>query len=221
MMKKHFLPITVFITTINALVYAPVSLADAGDWLVRLRALHVSPNDDSGSVSTLPGSSVSVGSDTTLELDFTYFVTRNLGIEAILGTSQHDINAGGSIAGLGKIAEVRTLPPTVTLQYHFQPDASVRPYAGIGVNYTKFYNQKASSSLESALGPTSVDLDGSWGLSGQLGVDVDINRDWFVNFDAKYIRMNTTANLKSGGVVRKVDVDINPWFFGVGVGRRF
>lgn len=221
MMKKQILLITLFITTISGLMYAPVTLADAGDWLVRLRALHVSPNDDSGSVSTLPGSSVSVDSDTTVELDFTYFVTRNLGIEAILGTSQHDINAGGSIAGLGKIAEVRTLPPTFTLQYHFKPDASVRPYAGIGVNYTKFYDEEASSSLQSALGPTSVDLDDSWGLSAQIGVDVDVNRDWFVNFDAKYISIDTTANLNSGGTIRKVDVDINPWFLGVGIGRRF
>lgn len=221
MMRKHFLPIAVFITIISGLVYAPVSLAGAGDWLVRLRALHVSPNDDSGSVSTLPGSGVRVDSDTTLELDFTYFVTRNLGIEAILGTSQHNINAEGSIAGLGKIAEVRTLPPTITLQYHFQPNATFRPYAGIGINYTKFYDQDASSSLDSALGPTRVELDSSWGISGQLGIDIKFSRDWFVNFDAKYIRIDTTANLNSGGVVRKVDVDINPWFIGVGVGRRF
>ncbi|NOX43073.1 MAG: OmpW family protein [Gammaproteobacteria bacterium] len=220
-MKKHFLAIVVLITTISSVVYAPVSLADTGDWLVRLRALHVSPNDDSGSVSTLPGSNVSVGSDTTVELDFTYFVTRNLGIEVILGSSQHDINAGGSIAGLGNIAEVRTLPPTVTLQYHFLPDSTVRPYAGIGINYTKFYNQKVSSSLENALGPTSVDLDSSLGLSGQIGLDINLNQDWFVNVDVKYIHMDTTATLNSGGVIRTVDVDINPGFFGVGVGRRF
>jgi len=220
-MRQYFLPTAAFITAISSLVYAPMSLAEAGDFLVRVRALNVSPNDDSGSVSTIPGSSVSVGSDTTVELDFTYFFSRNLGIEAILGTSQHDINAGGSIAGLGKIAEVSTLPPTVTLQYHFQPDATVRPYAGIGVNYTKFYDQKASASLQSALGPTSVDLDSSFGLSAQVGVDIKLDKDWFVNLDAKYIRMDTTANLNSGGVVRTVDVDINPWFFGVGVGRRF
>jgi len=220
-MIKYLLTIVIFITTVSGLAYTPISLANPGDWLVRLRALHVSPNDDSGSVSTIPGSRVSVGSDTTAELDFTYFVTRNLGIEGILGTSQHDLYGEGSLAGLGKIAEVRTLPPTVTLQYHFQPKDTVRPYVGIGVNYTKFYSQKASKSLENTLGPTSVSLESSWGLSGQVGFDIDFNQDWFINFDAKYIRMNTTATLNSGGVIRKVDVDINPWFFGIGVGRRF
>jgi len=220
-MNKYFLALVVSITTISSLVYAPVSLAKPGDWLVRLRALHVSPNDSSGSVSTLSGSGVSVGTDTTAELDFTYYVTPNLGIEGILGTSQHDLYGEGSIAGLGKIAEVRTLPPTVTLQYHFKPNDTVRPYAGIGVNYTKFYDQKSSKSLDNALGPTSVSLESSWGLSGQVGFDIDFDQDWFVNFDAKYISMSTTATLNSGGVIRKVDVNINPWFFGVGIGKRF
>jgi len=220
-MKKIFLLASALITTIISLVYAPVNLADTGDWLVRLRALHVSPNDDSGAVSTFAGSNVDVDADTTVELDFTYFISQHLGVEVILGTSQHDIVAGGSLAGLGKIADARTLPPTVTLQYHFQPKATVRPYAGIGINYTRFYDQQASSSLETALGPTRVDLDDSWGISGQLGIDIAVNRDWFVNLDAKYIMMDTTATLNSGGVIRQVDVDINPWFIGVGVGRRF
>lgn len=220
-MRKQLLVTASLMTGISSFVCSPVSLADAGDWLVRLRALHVSPNDDSGSVSGIPGSSVGVDPDTTVELDFTYFITRKLGMELILGTSQHDINGRGSIGGLNKIAKIRTLPPTVTLQYHFQPDARIRPYAGLGVNYTKFYDETATSSLENALGPTNVDLSSSWGLSGQLGVDIAIKDDWFVNFDAKYIRMDTTATLTSGGVARKVDVDIDPWFIGVGVGRRF
>lgn len=220
-MRKWLLVVVSFITGIGSFMYAPAGMTDAGDWLVRLRALYVSPNDNSSSVSGIPGSSVSVDPDTTVELDFTYFITQKLGVEVILGTSQHDINGEGSINGLGKIAEIRTLPPTVTLQYHFQPDTGIQPYVGLGVNYTRFYDEKATSSLESALGPTDIDLSSSWGLSGQLGVDIAFKQDWFVNFDVKYIRMDATATLNSGGVVRKVDVDINPWFIGVGVGRRY
>ncbi len=220
-MRKQLLATASLITGISSFMYSPAGMADAGDWLVRLRALHVSPNDDSGSVSGIPGSSVGVDPDTTVELDFTYFITRKLGIELILGTSQHDINGKDSIGGLNKIAKIRTLPPTLTLQYHFQPDARIRPYIGLGVNYTKFYDEKATGSLKSALGPTNVDLSSSWGLSGQLGVDIVFKDDWFVNFDAKYIRMDTTATLTSSGVARKVDVDIDPWFIGIGVGHRF
>ncbi len=220
-MRTRLLATASFITGISSLICSPAAIADAGDWLVRLRALQVSPNDGSSSVSSIAGSSVGVGDDTTIELDFTYLITRNLGVEAILGSSQNNINGKGSIAGLNKIAEVRTLPPTITLQYHFQPDADIRPYAGLGVNYTRFFDTKASNSLNSALGQTDVSLSSSWGLSGQIGVDIAIERNWFVNFDVKYIQMNTTATLNSGGTVRQVNVDINPWFIGAGVGRRF
>jgi outer membrane protein len=64
-------------------------------------------------------------------------------------------------------------------------------------------------------------MDSSWGLSAQVGVDYALDRNWFINLDAKYIRMDTTAELDSGGVVREVDVDIDPWFLSIGVGRRF
>lgn len=220
-MRKQRLVTASLLTGIGCFMLSPAVAADAGDWLVRLRALHISPNDNSGSVSGIPGSSVGVDPDTTVELDVTYFITRKLGMELILGTSQHDINGKDSLGGLNNIAKIRTLPPTLTLQYHFQPGARIRPYAGLGVNYTRFYDEKPTGSLESALGPTNVDLSSSWGLSGQLGVDIAFKEDWFINFDAKYIRMDTTATLTSGGVTRKVDVDIDPWYVGVGVGRRF
>lgn len=190
-------------------------------WIVRGRILNVAPNDSSGAVSTLPGSAVSVDSDTTLELDITYMFTSNVGVELILGTSQHDLRGEGSIAPLGKIAEASTLPPVLSLQYHFMPQGRVRPYAGIGVNYTRFYDEKTSASLDAALGPTSLELDSSTGLVAQAGVDIPFNERWFINFDAKYIRMDTTARLNSSGTVRTVEVDIDPWFFGFGIGTRF
>ena len=209
------------VTGMGSFIYSPVLVAEPGDWLILARVLYVGPNDDSGPVSGIPGSGVSVGSDVTPELDFTYFITNNLALEAILGSSKHDIDAEGSIRGLGKIAEARTLPPTVTLQYHFQPDSKIRPYIGLGINYTKFFDTESSASLDGALGPTKVDLSSSWGLAGQFGIDIPFQKDWFFNFDAKYILMDTTATLNSSGVIRTVDVDIDPWFIGLGIGRRF
>lgn len=221
MFKKYSLLLAAVFMLSN-LVYIQPALAETGDWMARLRLLQVSPNDDSSSVSTIPGSSVSVESDTTIELDFTYFLTPNLGVEFILGTSRHDIQAEGSIEAVGKIATVRTLPPVVTLQHHFQPNATIRPYVGIGVNYTTFYDETASGNLESALGgSTSIKLDDSWGLSAQIGTDIALNEAWFINLDAKYLQLGTTAELNTGGLVRRVDVDIDPWFFSVGFGTNF
>ena len=195
---------------------------DAGDWLVRGRVIHVSPNDSSGSLSTVPGSGASVDSDTTIEVDFTYMYNKRFGVELILASSEHDGEGTGTLSALGKIFDARTLPPTLTLQYHFNPDQKIQPYAGIGLNYTLFFNENGTSSLDTALGgSTSVNLDDSVGVAAQLGADIKMNNDWFVNIDVKYIDMDTTGTLTTAAVTRTIDVDIDPWIFGIGIGKRF
>ena len=66
-----------------------------------------------------------------------------------------------------------------------------------------------------------MDLDDSFGIAFQAGADLDITQAWFLNLDLKYIDINTTATLKSGGTKRKVDVEIDPWVIGIGIGFKF
>ena len=198
------------------------AFAEQGDWLVRLRGIAVAPTENSTDVLPgFPDGSVGVETAVVPELDFTYFWTNNIGTELILATSPHDIVGEGTLAGLGEIADVMALPPTLTLQYHFNPNGKIRPYAGVGVNYTIFYSEDASDSLVGAVGPTSVDLDDSVGVAFQLGVDFDLNEKWFLNADVKYIQIDTTATLNSGGAINTVDVDLDPIVAGIGVGFRF
>lgn len=201
---------------------------EAGDLLIRGRVIAVDPREDSSTVKSsvagaIPGSGVGLDSNITPEIDFTYMLTPNWGLELILASSEHDVSGTGSIAGLGKLFDARTLPPTLTVQYHFNTNGTVRPYAGIGLNYTLFFNEDATSDFKTAMGgKASVELDDSWGLAGNVGVDVAINKDWFVNADVKYIDMDTTATIKTNALGRlKVDVDIDPWVYGIGIGRRF
>jgi outer membrane protein len=200
-------------------------LADAGDWIVRGRIINVSPNDDSedalGAGSNTP---VGVDAATTLEVDFTYMLKSNLGLELILATTKHDITGEGNLSALGKIAETGVLPPTLTLQYHFSPGANIRPYAGAGLNYTLFYDESTTDSLTGGLGAatTGLELDSSFGLAAQLGLDVDISGGWFFNADVKYIQIETEATVTADGATAStIDVDINPWVFGIGVGKAF
>ncbi len=201
-----------------------VSTAEAaeGDWLVRLRGIVVAPTENSSAVlPTFPTGSVSVDDAIVPELDFTYFVTDHIGAELILATSPHDISGEGSLSGLGEIADTMALPPTLTLQYHFLPSAKVRPYVGVGINYTIFYNEDAETALTDAIGATTVSLDDSFGVAFQAGVDFDINDRFFLNADIKYIDIDTTATLNTGGLINTVDVDLDPIVAGVGVGMRF
>ena len=216
---------------LTATALAPIALtscllstasAEQGDWLVRLRAIAVSPTENSTAVEPgFPGSSVGVEDAYVPELDFTYFLTDNIGAELILATSPHDLTGEGTLAGLGEIADVMALPPTLTLQYHFNPEGDIRPYAGVGVNYTIFYSEDASDALVGAIGPTTIDLDDTVGVAFQVGVDFELGNDWFLNADVKYIQIDTTATLDTGGTINTVDVDLDPIVAGIGVGFRF
>lgn len=196
--------------------------AEQGDFLVRLRGIVVAPTENASDVLPgFPGGSVGVENAVVPELDFTYFLTDNIGAELILATSPHDLVGEGTLSGLGEIADVMVLPPTLTLQYHFNPSGKFRPYAGVGVNYTIFYSQDASDSLVAAVGPTTVDLDDTVGVAFQVGADFELSDGWFLNADIKYIQIDTTATLNSGGVINTVDVDLDPIVAGIGVGYRF
>ena len=216
MMKK--------LLTATALVSCMVQPAFAaqGDWLVRLRGIVVAPTENATDVLPgFPGGSVGVENAVVPELDFTYFLTDNVGAELILATSPHDLVGEGTLAGLGEIGDVMALPPTLTLQYHFNPNGKFRPYAGVGVNYTIFYSEDPSTSLVNAVGPTDLNLDDTVGVAFQLGADIELDDHWFLNADIKYIQIDTTATLNSGGAINTVDVDLDPIVAGVGVGYRF
>ena len=69
-----------------------------------------------------------------------------------------------------------------------------------------------------------IDRD-SWGYVLQGGVDVNLKNGWLLNADIKYVNIETDVQLKGAATDnqwRKVDaLDINPWVFGIGIGKRF
>ena len=213
--------LTLGLTSFSAAAY------EAGDWVVRGRIIHLDTNEDSSTIrvdgASVAGSGVDVTSDTVPELDITYMWTPHWGTELILGTTDHVVDGNGTTSGLGGIIGTDVLPPTLTLQYHFKPNSNIRPYAGVGINYTHFYNEKVTGGLSNP--GAKVKIDASWGLALQAGVDVDINDDWFVNFDLKYIDIESTAHFTninpSVGTNAAVDVDFKPWVFGIGIGTTF
>ena len=186
----------------SALLASSAAMAGTqeGDILVRARLINIAPGD-----TGVAG--LDVESKMALDVDFTYMMSSNFGIELLLDTSStHRITSGGN-----DVATARVLPPALIAQYHISPASNVRPYVGAGINYTLFLS-------EEAVAVDSIELDDSFGLVVQAGVDVDINSDWYFNADIKYIDMTTEASVNGGS---GFDVDINPTVIGFGVGTKF
>lgn len=186
---------------------------EEGDWVVRGGLAYVDPTDDSDTVPGMPGTRVEADEALALGFSVGYMLTRNWSVDLLAATPfKHDIEGKGGLSG--DVADTKQLPPTLSLLYYFQPQETVRPYVGAGVNYTIFFDEDTRG----ALSGTDVDLDNSLGLALNAGVDVDLNETWFANASVWYIDLETEADVDGVG---KFDVAIDPVVFMLGFGRTF
>jgi outer membrane protein len=182
-MKKSLLTLAVLASVSLNAISADYK---AGDIVVRGGATMVSP--DSGKSTVYVEAlgcdtplTVSVDDNTQLGFNFVYFYDNNWAIEVLAATPfTHDITIhdpqgisgglfGANVDG-AKLAEVTQLPPTVSALYYFDSTSSLKPYVGIGINYTIFFDEDFNSTPES-LGFNDLELDGSFGFSIQIGAD--------------------------------------------------
>jgi len=177
------------------------AFAEAGDWLVRVRAVNVDPKNSSS-----PVAGVGVSSKTIPEVDISYFFTPNIAAELVLTYPQeHDVTLNGA-----KLGTLKELPPTLLVQYHFAPGSGFNPYVGVGINHTLF---------------SSVDIPGfsvsssSTGGALQIGADIPLGSSMSLNFDVKKIYMKTDVSTAAGA--KLTTLDINPVLIGVGLGWKF
>ena len=231
-MKKSIL-----VLAIAAAFLPSLALAEAGDIVVRLRATNINPDEDSnlgkdtakaiapGVVS--PGANLAVDSNTIPEIDFSYYVTKNIALELILATgTKHEVsitNSAGVGIGNQNLGEVNLLPPTLTAQWHFMPDQMFDPYVGAGINVTKFMDNSLATSKGIPNLPIRVD-HWSVGPAIQAGFDVNLKDGWLLNADVKKLWIDTDVHLslRDGTGWHKIDsLDINPWVFSLGVGKKF
>ncbi|HZX22024.1 MAG TPA: OmpW family outer membrane protein [Woeseiaceae bacterium] len=185
----------------------PAQAYEAGDWLVRVGVTTVDPKDENLDVS---GLFLEVDDGTTLTFNGTYFFSPNWGVEVLAAAPfNHDIQ----LESVGKIGETDHLPPTVSLQYHFLPDATFQPYVGLGLNATIFF----SEDLNPAVGD-DLDLDTSFGLAAQIGADWSLNEKWVLNFEFRWIDIDTEAKVDGASLG---DVEIDPITYGINIGYKF
>jgi outer membrane protein len=257
-MKKSLIALAVAAALVPSL-----AMAEAGDIVVRLRATHIAPDESSNlksqSEATFGGATVPnyvygsgnsanlvVDNNTIPEIDFSYYITKNIAAELILATgTRHDVKIDGVAAGAhatnANLGSVNLLPPTLTLQWHFNPDQTIDPYVGAGLSYVRAMDRSLDTGvdMQPLLNPGSHPADirnlpirisrNSWGPAIQAGIDYNVpDSKWLLNVDVKKIWFDTkveadVSNLGLGlSGWKKIDqLDVDPWVVSVGIGRKF
>lgn len=181
---------------------APAFAQQAGEWTFSVGAHQVNPKSDNGS---LAGGTLDVEVDSNVRPTITaeYFIRDNLGIEVLASLPfQHDVN----IDGLGNVGSTKHLPPTVSLQYHFG-EGKVKPFVGLGVNYTLFFSEDTTG----ALAGNDLKLDDSFGLAAHAGIDFKVGEKGAIRVDARWIDIDTDVELNGAGLGT---VNIDPLVYG-------
>ncbi|MBW7471632.1 OmpW/AlkL family protein [Marinobacter sp. F4218] len=224
---------------------------EAGDFIGRAGVATVDPDSSSNSLRTdlpglevIPGAKVKVESDTQLGLTFTYMLGDHFGLGLLASTPfNHDIKGDGILGGTGKLGETKHLPPTLTFQFFPMPSSSkFQPYVGAGVNYTNFFEEKTTQTLtdtvdavaQATLGTpagtvdrTDLTLDDSFGLAAEVGLDYMLTDNIGLNAAVWWVDIDTDADIgvyaADGSKITtgKLDVEIDPWVYMVGVSYKF
>lgn len=216
--------------TVAAALLAGVGVASAqsaGSLIVRGGATQIAPDVTSGDLTapSFAGTKADIKSNTQPTGGITWMWSDHLALDLPLSAGfKHDIVGDGAIAGVGKIAEVRALPVTVLVQYRFfGAQADLRPYVGAGPTYAKLYKARSTAALTALTGgspanPTTLSMESRWGLTVQGGLAWRLAPLWSLDGFVARTALQTRATLSTG---QTLDLKVDPWSYGLGVGYRF
>ena len=204
---------------------------------VKIGISNVQPHSTSGNDFSGPftpsGISMEVFNRTTPFFSFTREINDQWDVELALGVPPtHDIalkvnnpKLPSSVQALNgqMAAKVRQVAPTLFANYKFLEKSSpLRPYIGVGVNFTRFDNT-SSTAAGNALngGATSLALEDSMGLALQGGVTYRFNNQWSLTGSVATAQVRSKITTNTLGIQRTADITFKPRVFTVAVGYSF
>ena len=197
----------------TALTMTTAFAVPAGTWSIAAGAHYVDPKSDNGTLNN--GLSVDVDGDVRPTISGEYFIANNVGVELLAAIPfHHDFDLNDAAGNRVLTGKTQHLPPTLSLQYHFDGynmPMNVKPFVGVGVNYTTFFKEKVSNGAD-------LDLDDSVGVAGHIGLDIPFAPTESFRIDARYMEIKTDATLNG---VDAGEIDISPWVYGVAFVKQF
>lgn len=176
---KRFSTMLALTTALSTLAGAAAAQSQ-GDWTLGLGLGGVFPKSNNGTLAGLPAT---ISDDFRPIFTLEYFIRDNLGIELLAATPfEHDVALGGA-----NIGSVKHLPPTLSLNYHFPTQTAFKPFLGIGVNYTTFFDETTPLGV--------LNLDDSWGVALQAGADYQVNDNGALRLSVRWMDIDSDATL--------------------------
>ena len=202
----------------SLLALSPVANANLS---VNVGAINVNPDNDSSKINEAPTLGLRGDDNTQLGITIDYSFNDNWVLELVAATPfSHDVQGAGGLAG-NKIADIKQLPPSLIAQYHFLDSTyKFRPFVGVGINYTTFFDEKPSAALKATLGTDDVEvkLDDSFGFAAQAGFNYMMSENWGLHGMVSLIDIDTDATVYADGakaLTSTVEIDPVVAMFGV------
>ena len=200
----------------TALTMTTAFAIPAGTWSVAAGAHYVDPKSDNGTLANGAIAVKELGEERPTNSGENLNANNNR-IELLAAIPfHHDITLTDVATGEKLDAKTQHLPPTLSLQYHFDGynmPMNAKPFIGVGVNYTNFFKEKLNNATGSEL-----KLDDSVGVAGHIGLDIPFAATEAFRIDARYMDIKTDAKLNGADIG---EVDISPWVYGVAFVKQF
>jgi outer membrane protein len=184
----------------------------------------------------------------TMELATTYFVTDHIAFDLAAGIPPKlqlfaqgkamPFGAGGPSLDLGNLAPLattRSWSPILFLKYYFfDAQTKLRPFVGVGGNYTWFSHTNLNSTFSAAgqqiAGPggqVKATLSPSWNPAVTAGASYNISKNWYATGSVTYLSLKTNATVTSVAangqtvLTSRTRITADPVIVFLGVGYRF
>ncbi len=190
---------------------------------------HTSADDLAGPYVP-PGVNFKAENLETLYAAYVRWFTPNIDVELALGYPPLAKIKGqgpqllGSVPYNGQvISSARWIAPTLLLEYNFlSPNSRLRPYIGVGVNYTTFYDRNSTAAGDAASGgPTRISLTSSVGPAATAGLTYRITDRWHLHGSYSFSQVKTHLKADTDGVIRTSNISFAPQVLVVSVGYSF
>jgi outer membrane protein len=190
---------------------------------------HVKADDLSGPFVPA-GVNLDLKNTRTAYLAYLRRLTSHLDLELAFGVPPTTKTVGRGPATLGSvpyngqtIATSKWLAPSALLDWNFFSEGTaLRPYIGVGVNYTSFYDRQVTAAGEAGTGgPTRLSLSSSVGPVGSVGLKYQPSTRWSVNLSYNITRVNTNLKTETAGEIRTTHIAFRPQALVIAAGYSF